>query len=815
MKLRFKLLLLILPLQALGMLLLGASAYEEMNQTAQKLTYQQMYSLVGQSEANISEILSSAEANIALIAQSEALSNYALADDEYMRYQLFQPSLLNLFKSYQKSYPYYFEMRYLLMDGYEDTRSTVRQVENETEEEGDTLVFKRMMHSTKDTGSFILPHADTGQYTLFVFKKIFLRQEGVDTVAVEAKQRGFLVISIELSFLSDIVNKYRLGQSGGLFFTTNDSQILYAAQGLFAETGSVLQASLFASLFNKAELQRISSIAVNDYKVHTLVRQLHPQLYMIAWLPDSEFKGNSQALAVKIGLIMLSAFLATTAILYFSMRLILIRPVLKLHRHVGYIGQGQLDLRIHLSSKDEIGALGLSLNEMSEKLKQYQKKVTYLAHYDELTGLPNRYTFSDHLKLAINEASRYQYKVGILIIDLDNFKDINDSLGHHIGDQLLCDVAQKLRACIRETDVLLKAEHIEVGRLGGDEFTLMLKHIEHNVDAALVAQRILAQLQQPFVINGHEVFQQASIGISIFPDDGLSVESLLKHADMSMYHAKGHGKNNYQFYSESMNQASQMRLHMESRLRIAIREQAFKVYYQPVIESATNRIVSAEALIRWWDEGNFMPPDQFIPIAEAVGLIGEIGDWVLKQACQQCNEWHQQGYPIKIAVNVSGKQFADNQLAVKIRSILENSGLLATNLEVELTETCLLNAHEDVIETVKQLRAMGISVALDDFGTGYSSITYLKRFPITKIKIDKSFVMDMMDSSDNQGIVNALVAISKSLKLDVTAEGVETEAHRDYLSSIYCGTLQGYFFSPAVPADKFMALLQQYNGQPS
>jgi diguanylate cyclase (GGDEF)-like protein len=438
--------------------------------------------------------------------------------------------------------------------------------------------------------------------------------------------------------------------------------------------------------------------------------------------------------------------------------------------------------------------------DISER-KATDERIHFMAHFDALTRLPNRVMLHDRILQAITMARRQKKTVAILFLDLDRFKAINDTLGHSIGDILLQAVAERLLACIRASDT--------VARLGGDEFVIVLPDLPEGGHAAVVAQKILDTISKPFEIRDVELNTSASIGISIFPDDGIANEDLITNADVAMYQSKESGRNNYHFFAPEMNDSSYERLTMENNLRRALERQEFVLYYQPQVNSETGRIIGTEALIRWrHPKTGLVPPGMFIPIAEESGLIVAIGEWVLREACRQNKAWQQAGLtPIPVAVNLSAVQFRQNGLTDLVADALRESGLEPCWLELEITESAIMQNAEAAITTLRSLKQMGLKLSIDDFGTGYSSLSYLKKFPLDKLKIDQSFVRDITTNQDDASIVIAIIWMAKSLKLRVIAEGVETKGPLDFLTSNDCVEIQGYYFGKPAPANEFGQLL--------
>ncbi len=429
------------------------------------------------------------------------------------------------------------------------------------------------------------------------------------------------------------------------------------------------------------------------------------------------------------------------------------------------------------------------------------EKMSHLAQHDFLTGLPNRMLLQERFSRAIGQAQRHRKEVAVLFVDLDYFKNINDSLGHVIGDRLLQSVAARLVGCVRSTDT--------VCRQGGDEFVILLAEIEQHRDAAQIAEKLLTALLAPHFIDGHELHVTLSIGISIYPDDADTAEAVMQNADAAMYHAKANGRNNYQFYMSEMNSRAVQRLFVENSLRRALKNEEFELHYQPKIDIASGRMNSAEALIRWRDPDlGMVYPGQFVPIAEECGLIVPIGRWVLREACRQVQAWLAAGISaVPVSVNISAVEFRHVNFLDGVAAILDETGMDAAYLELELTESMLMHEAESSAQILEKLKAMGIQLAIDDFGTGYSSLSYLNRFPIDTLKIDQSFVRDMASNPDNAAIISAVIGMGRNLKQRVVAEGVETGEQLAFLCLQNCDEGQGFLFSYPLPAEDFARLL--------
>jgi diguanylate cyclase (GGDEF)-like protein/PAS domain S-box-containing protein len=446
--------------------------------------------------------------------------------------------------------------------------------------------------------------------------------------------------------------------------------------------------------------------------------------------------------------------------------------------------------------------------------KMAEEQILHLAYYDTLTGLPNRMHFKEHANRTLDLARNDGTKVALMFLDLDEFKRVNDTLGHDIGDDLLKTIAQNLTEGLRTSDSVAKVEPLTssattLSRLGGDEFTILLGGFANGEQVAHVAQRVLDHLCRPVVVRDQEFFITGSIGIAVYPDDGEDVDTLQKHADIAMYQAKNHGKNGFQFYSERLNTRTPERLGLESKLRKALERDELVLHYQPQVSAATGDIIGMEALVRWEDpETGLVPPDRFIPAAEESGLILPIGEWVLQTACNQALAWQQAGFkPMKMSVNLSSHQFRQHGFIQAVQRALDSSRLSPQHLELEMTESVIMQQVNKTIADLKKLKDFGLCLAIDDFGTGYSSMNYLKRFPLDTLKIDRSFVKDISTDTSDAAIVKAIIALAKSLDLITIAEGVEMEAQLSFLREMGCDHIQGYFFSRPLPVNELEQFL--------
>ncbi len=485
---------------------------------------------------------------------------------------------------------------------------------------------------------------------------------------------------------------------------------------------------------------------------------------------------------------------------------------------------GDYTIRVPSYGNDEIGSLAHSFNLMLEtieknqlerdkannalhinrrRLEQAVKDLQYLANYDSLTQLPNRALCMDRIKYALKRAARSETMVGILFLDLDHFKDVNDSLGHAVGDQLLKATSQRLLDRLRSEDTL--------ARLGGDEFVIILNNISDNENVIDIVEKIVFSFEEPFKLSNYQVNTTVSIGVCLYPHDGMDVDSLMKAADAAMYKAKELGRNTYEFYQSELNHLANRRHQLANALRSAIKNNELSLVFQPQLNLPSQQIIGAEVLVRWHSPIlGHISPGEFIPIAESTGLIKEIGDWVLENACKTLSDCLKEGFQIRFAVNLSALQFKQTDLVGQIARILKEYRIPAKYLELEITESMLMRDVKSAIEILEKIKDMNIRIAIDDFGTGYSSLAYLKRFPLDALKIDQSFVDELVVNGDDTAITLAIISMAKSLRLEVIAEGVETKQQLDFLTQNNCDDIQGYYFSRPVAITEFKAFLYQH-----
>jgi diguanylate cyclase (GGDEF)-like protein len=810
-----KFLCLLVPLVVLPLLFIGQIAYTQLRTSAEVKTFDQIAASLDRQKQLMASKTRVAAANVELFSHDNLVKRYFLIDEEIERYNLLQRPLLRVLKSYQAAYPEYYEIRLLMPDGYEDVRWTSEAMDNVTDEEADSTFFQAMANWPEDIYTSVLRNPDNQAISLMVGKRLSLKDDSIDPAIAEPKLRGYLALTVSLDDLHRNIQTQRIGEDGFYIATDMNGAVLFQPDQYSLER---LMPELEASeLIAGARSGERFQTQFQGRAVYVQGLQLHRDLYVFAMLPAEQLLQTSRDLGITVAIITALAIVVTIAALFTALHYIVLRPVRKLGELTHEIGRGELTIQIDTRAKDEIGELANSFKEMSESLKESNDHVQFLAYHDSLTGLPNRAMFEDYLRRAIAQAARTGEMLAVLFLDLDNFKRINDTLGHHVGDNLLQRFSEGLTKELRGEDYLSRVvdsdpDHV-VARLGGDEFIILLRNVKDQFGAGAVAHRICNTLAHPFVVSNHDLYVSTSIGITIYPVDATDANDIIKNADAAMYHAKEQGRNNYQYYAASMNLASTQRLLMENKLRRALEHSQFELHYQPKVDARTHAIIGAEALIRWRDPDlGLVPPDVFIPIAEETGLIVPIGEWVLNRACIQAKAWQDAGLPaISISVNVSAIQVAREDLGFMIGRTLKNSQLEAKYLDIEITESAIMRAEHRAVKLLNETRSLGASVSLDDFGTGYSSLSYLQKFPITNLKIDRSFITELPNDKSATSIVTAIIAMAHSLDLRVTAEGVEEEHQLQFLREKQCDFIQGYLFSRPLPAEEFAALLRQKN----
>ena len=555
-----------------------------------------------------------------------------------------------------------------------------------------------------------------------------------------------------------------------------------------------------------SEVTVVEPVIVNRARVGTIVIQSSL---------ESVYRQLTLYLSLTVPVML--AVLAIAHLVLSRMQSFITDPIVALSKVSAQISRlGDYSIRAQVSSMADIGMLSKAFNTMLDRIqrreseleaeiaerKKMEVKLDRLAHFDDVTQLHNRHFFNERLEAVIARSQQFDERTVLMFIDLDNFKTVNDTLGHDIGDELLRLVSRRLAETLRYGDV--------ISRIGGDEFAIILENVSQTSVATLVADKCLAELAQPIEISGHEIHIGASIGISVFPDDAESMHELLKYADTAMYYAKNNGKNGYRLFTNSMQEDARKRFTIDNNLRRALERGEFVLHYQPQFDLRSGAITGAEALIRWvHPELGLISPADFIPVAEDTGMIVRIGEWVLQEACDELRTWHDEGFLTRMSVNLSGRQLQEENLVAAVLDSVEGSGIDARWLELELTESMLMDASASVLEKLHALKRAGVQLAIDDFGTGYSSMSYLKTFPVSSLKLDRSFIRDLPASSQDAAITKAIIAMAQSLNMETVAEGIETREQGDFLRAHGCDKAQGFYFSKPLPSPQMRELLRR------
>jgi len=819
MQLRYKSLIFLTPLIVIPLFLVGVLSYVELKNINQRKVIQESNTMLDQISLMSDDKIKVAQANVNILSANHLLKQYALLEDEETRYGLLLSPLLSIFSEIQKTIPEYYEIKFTLPDGYEDAIWIGGDIANASEVISEEPYFNKML-SSESVFTTLIHDENTNAPAIFIANPIIITDPAEEGVAVSAKLRGFLSISLDLTFLQKLVNQFTQATFGSVAITDYDNNLLvWPKEQLWMNQGLINV--LASEVAQRKEQQPIDSspyqfeFGKTRYYAHKKELPSGLMLYSIVPVSDILEQGNvigNLVILVTIGAILLSALL-----IFITLQKIVIDPISKLSNAAKSIGQGELGYQIKTDSRDEIGSLAESLNTMSKNLQMSLEKIYYIANHDALTNLPNRAMFNHYFENAISVAKQNNSKLALLFFDLDDFKQINDSMGHEAGDELLQELSSRLSQGIRDQNCMPDADHSEscdlLARIGGDEFVILLNSIESPMDAVAVADRVLQSMAVPMQLQNQEIQVSCSIGVTIFPDDADTASDLKKHADIAMYHAKDEGKNTYQFFSDEMNSKMLSRLRLKARLKTALLEKQFILHYQPKVNATNNSIVGVEALIRWNcpTEGLIYPND-FIDVAEESGLITPMTEWVLNEACSQNLQWQQQGLKkLPVSVNVSSIQFRQRDLVGMVTESLTKTGLDGQYLELELTESSLLEKSDDSIDILKQLESVGVRVALDDFGTGYSSLSYLEQLPIHILKIDRSFILSITDENSSRTIIDAIIALGHSLGLSIVAEGVDSRIQLEYLRKKGCDIIQGFLFSKPLSADRLAGRLTEKN----
>ncbi len=799
MRLQAKLSFALVPLIAVPLLVSGWLSWSYLGAELQREAEQSLATALYQVERALDGLVETAHASLELLALAPETERYARATEAGDRYFLFQSPLLKSFQDYRKAYPEYLMIRFLLPDGREDARASGPMLDAIVPDPAvEAALLKQPL-----TGQPQL--LDPEHDSLIFYRPVRLSPQYSDATEGAFHLRGFIALSVSLAGLYAQSNQVR-PSNGWLFLVSSDGQMLFGAG---ASVGA--QAELPEPLLEfttSAEAPRLEPISVAWNKGRRLLqtRPVGAGLTAVAVLPADALARPLQELAIKIAVVTLGSGLLLALALYIALNRLVLKPLAQLRGAAQAIGAGSLTPTIAVHTHDEMGLLADDVREMGQHLSAYRQQIEDLAFNDQLTGLPNRHQIRELLQTRLLEVHAAGERLAVLLFDLDNFKQINDNLGHASGDQLLRILADRLRV---ELDVEVLRGRSQVARFGGDQLLLFIERLRDDDEPGRVAEQILTETAKPFDLGVGQYVVTASVDVAEFPRDASHAEGLIRCADLAMYRAKAVGRNTCRFFSPDLDSKASERLLLERRLRLAVADRAFEVYYQPLFTIDGMQIAGFEALLRWIDpELGPISPARFIPIAEHTGLIEELGDWVMREVCAQLARWAAAGLKtVPIAINVSPLQLLRGSLIERVDGYLRQFQLSPSQLHIEITESVLMDISPINSARLEALADLGIALHIDDFGTGYSSINYLRRFQIDCIKIDRSFVADMCVRDEDRALVAAMIAMAKALGLHVVAEGIEEQAQRDLLRELECDLGQGYLFArpcPAAEAARFL-----------
>ena len=646
------------------------------------------------------------------------------------------------------------------------------------------------------------PNTSTGFTFFHNNQRLYLLQQKQQT-ATEIAAGFTLKTVIRMQHLESFIQKTRRSSSVLLVLMNHESAL--------TKDLSIHQ------LLDEQEIHDSSSISWNSNRYLVNKSRIDDSLSMITLTPTVEMEASGDALNNILSYVAIVAGLISLLVLHRSVASLVTSPLLRFQTLTQNITNGNFKPIKQLKREDELGELSHSLETMRQHLQDTSQHIEELAYFDSLTGLPNKVSFIDTIQHLIEKSQVSGHQVAILFFDLDNFKHINDGLGHEVGDELLMQVSSRLKECTRSHDVVAPSNRLAmheaesvIARLGGDEFTLVLSKINSPEEAAKVASRILQKLSKPFVLHENDVFISASIGISIYPKDGRTPEALLKNADTAMYAAKASGKSHSRFYDSKMNKPVLERIELEASMRSALANNEFILYYQPKVPLFGDTRFEFETLMRWvHPEKGMISPGLFIPLAEESGYIQILGDWAIEQTCRQIEYWNHKGYKnVTVSTNLSPVQLNYGDPLHTIKQALSSFDIRPDQLEIEITESGLMQNEKHAVELLNEIKALGVRIALDDFGTGYSSLAYLLKFPIDTLKIDRTFIRDIDSNPESLKVLESIIGLAKSLNLHVVAEGVETREQLELLQMRECNYIQGFYFARPAEPDQAMAFFE-------
>jgi len=774
-----------------------------------------------QVEGLINNILSVGESNLMLFGQNEFVVQYLLSS-ENERYNLLHPKLLNAFHAFHNAYPDYYEIRLILPDGYEDVRFATYD-ENVTEEEINNPVIKKLVQSNSESIFMFALNPDNQIPSVYFARKINLSNFAKNNFTQAPALRGYLVLTSTLESLQKQLDSAEHDLKVKFVLASLDNEALLKS-GYSDNLNDVLASSQFKTFLEQQSLQpdsedfteqisHESNFIFDTMEYHFDNHLLNNSLNLYGIYPVSLYLTEASQVQVILLVLVLLSIGILSFVLIKGLNKLVLQPIFALTHATQFIGNNTKEVYIPVKREDEFGQLARSFERMNKKLLSSSESIKKQAFTDNLTDLPNRVMFREFLEGLLSKSHGSESRFAILFIDLDNFKVVNDTLGHDSGDLLLKAFASRITKVVRGDDYISTGFSEEdnkfIARLGGDEFIVALHEIAGIQDVSLVANRIIQALAEPIMLNDYEYYGSSSIGAAVYPEDGKSSETLIKHADIAMYYAKKMGKNAFHFYSKQMSEENEELNYLEAELRKSLRDQSgLTLFYQPQIDVKSGLINGFEALLRWTqDDGESVNPEKLIAMAEQRALIVSLTDWIVDEACRQNALWHNSGLiTVPVAVNFSGFHIVREDISNMILKSLDKYGLEPQFFEVEMTESVLIDSSAEVLERFVKLRELGVNISIDDFGTGFSSLSYLSTYPVDNIKIDRSFI-EKINQNTHSAIVTAIIQMSHALGCTVIAEGLETQEQLDFLKAEGCDVVQGFFYSKPIPAESVDELL--------
>ncbi len=798
----------LLLITLIPMIIIGGFAYFYIRTTTQQTILSNVTDVSQTLIHAIENRISTAKANLKLFANSRLLQDYIRRGDE--RFGLLQSSLIRLFMNYQDVHPDYFSIMLLDENGEVDTYVDSRPGASDPYTHSSLISGISLKDITPGQVIEQIVHdSDQTDPIMNLIISIDRASSEVSINSPDIEEQSHLVLSMSLVYVQAILDTLASENSGMHLITDRTGRVLYSNHGSFSPD----------------ELSP-NELTPNDSGYHeyvgpgnryvTVISTMNSGLTLYSMVSMNRFDESANTLATRMLFAVLMVIVFILLMSFFYIKRILLDPIYQLRSLVTDIGNGVMDSEPSIRNRDdELSDLSQSIFSMRENIQANNRQIEKLAYFDTLTGLPNRVSFKIQLKKTLALCAQAQQQCAIVFLDLDNFKYVNDTLGHDVGDKLLIEVTNRIRALLQdkeyEQNKQTAPDHHEsvLVRLGGDEFTLLITAIQDVDRLNVLLQQLLDSISTPFLIDGNEMIVGASIGVSMFPDHGKSPSELLKNADLAMYEAKRSGKNCFRYFSEEIRDNANESQAMESELRFALEHDEFSLHFQPRLHTDGSGIDGFEALIRWNNINlGEVSPRSLIHLAESNLQIIHIGDWVLDQACSKMSQWKEMGFDdICLSINISPIQILSDDFYTKIKSAMLCHGIDGKNLELEVTETSLLEDEQRTIQVLNKIRSLGVRISLDDFGTGYSSLSKLRILPIDIIKIDRSFIKDISTNSDTAKIFDTIIRLSRTLNLKTVAEGIETEEQHQQVMSAHCDFVQGYYYAKPMPeqfADKFL-----------